>query len=234
MSGCEALLRWNRPGQGLVPPARFVPLAEDSGLIVDIGEWALRRVCSQLATWKNSGMPDIFVSVNVSPLQFRQPTFVDMVAECLKTYDLDPSLLHLEVTETLLMENTEVTSRRLRDLRGLGAQVVIDDFGTGYSSLSYLRRWAIDALKVDRSFVGAARLDPASGEIVAAIVALAKALRVEVVAEGVEFPDQVQMLSDMGCEFAQGFLLGRPASAETFARTLTDSRASLRPVAAQS
>ena len=224
MAGCEALLRWNRPGQGLVPPARFVPLAEDSGLIVDIGEWALRQVCSQLASWKNNGLPEVFASVNVSPLQFRQPTFVDMVAECLRTYSLQPATIHLEVTETLLMENTEVTSRRLRDLRSLGVQVVIDDFGTGYSSLSYLRRWAIDGLKVDRSFVNAARLDPASAEIVAAIVALAKALRVEVVAEGVEFPDQLQLLSEMGCEFVQGFLLGRPASAETFARTLSDSR----------
>ena len=224
MSGCEALLRWNRPGQGLVPPTRFVPLAEDSGLIVDIGEWALRQVCSQLASWKSSGLPNVFVSVNVSPLQFRQPTFVDMVAECLRTYSLQPSSIHLEVTETLLMENTEVTSRRLRDLRSLGVHVVIDDFGTGYSSLSYLRRWAIDGLKIDRSFVNAARLDPASAEIVAAITALAKALRVEVVAEGVEFPDQLKTLSEIGCEFVQGFLLGRPASAETFARTLADSR----------
>ncbi|MCB1020795.1 MAG: EAL domain-containing protein [Acidobacteria bacterium] len=229
MTGCEALLRWNRPGQGLVPPARFVPLAEDSGLIVDIGEWALRRVCGQLAEWKNSGLPPVFASVNVSPLQFRQPTFVDTVAECLRTYGLEPSTIHLEVTETLLMENTEVTSRRLRDLRGLGVQVVIDDFGTGYSSLSYLRRWAIDGLKIDRSFVNAARLDPASSEIVAAIVALAKALRVEVVAEGVEFPDQLQRLAEMECELVQGFLLGRPASAETFARTLADSRRNARP-----
>ena len=234
MTGCEALLRWNRPGQGLVPPARFVPLAEDSGLIVDIGEWALRQVCEQVAAWKSSGLPEVFVSVNVSPLQFRQPTFVDMVSECLKTYGLEPALIHLEVTETLLMENTEVTSRRLRDLRGLGVQVVIDDFGTGYSSLSYLRRWAIDALKVDRSFVNAARLDPASAEIVAAIVALAKALRVEVVAEGVEFPDQLQLLSQMGCEFVQGFLLGRPASAETFARSLLDSRNQVRSLATPS
>ena len=234
MCGCEALLRWNRPGQGLVPPARFIPLAEDSGLIVEIGEWCLKEVCAQLAAWKNSGMPDIFASVNVSALQFRQPTFVDMVAESLLTYSLDPETIHLEVTETLLMENTEVTSRRLRDLRSLGVQVVIDDFGTGYSSLSYLRRWAIDALKVDRSFVHAARLDPASAEIVAAIVALAKALRVEVVAEGVEYPDQLQLLSQMGCEHAQGFLLGRPASAETFVRTLMDSREQLKRVAASS
>ena len=234
MTGCEALLRWNRPGQGLVPPARFIPLAEDSGLIVEIGEWALKEVCGQMAAWKNSGMPDIFASVNVSPLQFRQPTFVDMVAESLLTYSLDPACIHLEVTETLLMENTDVTSRRLRDLRSLGVQVVIDDFGTGYSSLSYLRRWAIDALKVDRSFVNAARLDPASAEIVAAIVALAKALRVEVVAEGVEFPDQMQLLSQMGCEYVQGFLLGRPASAETFIRALLDSRAQPNKVAAPS
>ena len=234
MNGCEALLRWNRPGQGLVPPARFIPLAEDSGLIVEIGEWALKQVCNQLATWKSSGMPDLFASVNVSALQFRQPTFVDMVAEILLTYRIDPATIHLEVTETLLMENTEVTSRRLRDLRGLGVQVVIDDFGTGYSSLSYLRRWAIDALKVDRSFVNAARLDPASAEIVAAIVALAKALRVEVVAEGVEFPDQMQMLTQMGCEYAQGFLLGRPVSAETFARTLLASSGELKRVAASS
>ncbi len=231
MCGCEALLRWNRPGQGLVPPARFIPLAEDSGLIVEIGEWALKDVCGQLAAWKNSGMPDIFASVNVSPLQFRQPTFVDMVAESLLTYSLDPASIHLEVTETLLMENTEVTSRRLRDLRSLGVQVVIDDFGTGYSSLSYLRRWAIDALKVDRSFVNAARLDPTSAEIVAAIVALAKALRVEVVAEGVEFPDQLQLLSEMGCEYAQGFLLGRPTSSDTFVRSLLDSRDQTRRAA---
>ncbi|MEZ5397272.1 MAG: bifunctional diguanylate cyclase/phosphodiesterase [Bryobacterales bacterium] len=233
MTGCEALLRWNRPGQGLVPPARFVPLAEDSGLIVDIGEWALRRVCGQLAEWKNSGLPPVFASVNVSPLQFRQPTFVDTVAECLRTYGLEPATIHLEVTETLLMENTEVTSRRLRDLRSLGVQVVIDDFGTGYSSLSYLRRWAIDGLKIDRSFVNAARLDPASAEIVAAIVALAKALRVEVVAEGVEFPDQLQRLTEMECEFVQGFLLGRPASAETFARSLADLHRTLRPAVLQ-
>ena len=208
----EALLRWEHPEWGLVMPGEFVPLAEETGLIMPMGRWVLEEACRQLAAWRRlrPECADLNVSVNLSARQFADPNLADIVSGALSESGLSPSGLWLEITESVLMEEAQTTIETLRALRGLGVHLSIDDFGTGYSSLSYLKRFPVDVLKIDRSFVDGLGTDPEDEAIVTAVVRLAQALDLDVVAEGVETAEQLAELRRLGCTAVQGFYFGRP------------------------
>ncbi len=211
MIGVEALIRWNHPVRGFVSPGEFIPVVEDSGLIVPIGEWVLRTACQQIKDWQKQGLPPMRMAVNLSARQFRQPNLFDMVKDILEETGIEPHLLELEITEGLLMENIDETIEVLGRLRKLGVFVSLDDFGTGYSSLNYLHRFPIHALKIDQSFVRRInRRDDGNGEIAATVVNLARSLNLSVIAEGVETEEQYEFLKDLNCDYAQGFLFSRP------------------------
>jgi diguanylate cyclase (GGDEF)-like protein/PAS domain S-box-containing protein len=214
----EALMRWRHPTLGMVPPSRFIPLAEESGLIVPLGEWALREACARAVAWRRAGHPSLCVSVNVSAVQFRRDDWVETVRRALRDTGLEPEALELEITESLLLQSVKETSANLFELRALGVGVAIDDFGTGYSSLSYLHRLPITTLKIDQSFVceigNAAREGHEEAPIIRTIIALAHNLGMTVVAEGVETEGQRALLQRLGCERLQGYLLHRPLSLE--------------------
>ena len=232
--GFEALVRWQHPTRGLVPPLAFIPLAEETGLIVPIGKWVLETACRQAArwhrTWRADGGAPLFVSVNLSARQFTQADLVEDVALTLDAAGLDPSALELEITESVVMDQSEAGIRALRDLRALGVRLVLDDFGTGYSSLSYLKHLPLDTIKIDRSFV--AGIDAiADRSIVEAVIALAHGLGIGVVAEGIETHAQAALLRELGCDLGQGYLFSRPVPAARTAALLR-SRAgrATRPV----
>jgi diguanylate cyclase (GGDEF)-like protein len=220
--GVEALVRWARPGVGLVHPDGFVPLAEDTGLIVPIGTWVLREACAQLGRWRRSlpAAEHLQVSVNLSARQFTAPDLVLVVADSFVSAGLPGGALSLEITESVLMEEAEATTATLRVLKELGVSLSVDDFGTGYSSLSYLKRFPVDVLKVDRTFVDGLRVDSEDQAIVAAVISLAAALGLDVIAEGVETEAQLDELRRLGCTAVQGYLLGRPVGADDFERLL--------------
>jgi diguanylate cyclase (GGDEF)-like protein len=207
--GVEALVRWHHPELGLVLPDRFVPVAEQTDLILPIGEWVIAEACRQMKTWIGSGL-EFTVSVNISSRQLRHGDLVVTVAQALEDADLEPHYLEVELTEGTLVEDTELAARTLERLRSMGVQVSIDDFGTGYSSLSYLKRLPIDRLKIDRSFVRDITVNEDSAALSAAIVGLAKSLRLDVVAEGVETLDQLRVLEELGCHIVQGFYFSKP------------------------
>ncbi len=222
MLGCEALLRWQRPEHGLVPPAAFVPLAEETGLIVPIGAWVIGEACMQVATWRRD-VPELSsmrVSVNLAMRQLTDPGLVDVVRDALASSGLPADALWLEITETTAMEDVATTAAALAELRGLGVRLALDDFGTGYSSLSYLRELPVDIVKIDRSFVINLATDPGSRAIVTAIVHLARALGLDVMAEGVETLEQLEVLRELDCHIIQGFLLGGPEAPEDVLRSL--------------
>ncbi|MEO8161601.1 MAG: EAL domain-containing protein, partial [Arenimonas sp.] len=214
--GFEALMRWQHPLLGQVSPNRFIPLAEDSGLIVPMGEWALRQACTQAAAWRRAGNPDLRISVNVSAVQFRRTDWVETVRAALHESGLPPAALELEITESLLLQSARESSANLFEMRALGVGVAIDDFGTGYSSLSYLHRLPISTLKIDQSFVreiGQASLHgQEDAPIIRTIIALAHNLGMTVVAEGVETEVQRRVLLSLGCEALQGYFLHHPLS----------------------
>jgi predicted signal transduction protein with EAL and GGDEF domain len=205
ISSVEALLRWRHPVRGFVSPVEFIPLAEECGLILSIGEWVLRESCSQAKKWQNDGLPFIRVAVNVSPVQFRQTNFLQCIRSALLDFDLDPQFLEIELTETTVMVDAESSVNILEELSRMGVVVSIDDFGTGYSSMSYLRRFPIDKLKIDRSFISDLTTNVADESIVQAIISLAHSLRLKVVAEGVETLEQLDLLRKLGCDQYQGF-----------------------------
>ena len=211
--GLEALIRWKHPELGLVPPAQFIPLAEETGLIIPIGEWVLLNACRQNQDWQRLGYPPVHVAVNIASLHFRQGTLGQSVATALQKSGLHPSWLELEVTESMLMDSAETTLATLSTLKGMGVRLAIDDFGTGYSSLSYLKRFPLDALKIDRSFVKDLPRDAEDAAIAKAIIAMAHSLKLEVVAEGVETAEQLAFLQQHGCDLVQGFLFGKPVAA---------------------
>ncbi|HEX3995390.1 MAG TPA: EAL domain-containing protein [Acetobacteraceae bacterium] len=207
--GYEALLRWEHPERGNIPPADFIPLAEECGLIVPIGSWVLATACAETVSWDQKPI----ISVNLSPAQFLQPGIVATVADVLKQTGLPPKRLELEITEGTLMADTQNALRILTSLKGLGVKLAMDDFGTGYSSLSYLRKFPFDKLKIDRSFISDLEDDTEAETIVQAIIAMSRSLRLDVTAEGVETKRQLSMLRALGCNFVQGYLLGRPRTA---------------------
>ncbi len=220
IEGFEALLRWAHPTRGQIPPVAFIPVAEDTGLIVPIGAWVIREACRQLAQWRKT-LPNgrqLTMAVNLSARQLRDPRLVDTVRDALRDEGLSPGALCLELTESLLMNNASAAAELLETLRALDVKLSIDDFGTGYSSLSYLRRFRVDNVKIDRSFVDGIGDDDSSDEtLVAAILAMAKALRVATVAEGVETQTQADRLTALGCQTAQGYFFSRPVPAEQVA-----------------
>jgi diguanylate cyclase (GGDEF)-like protein len=209
----EALVRWDHPERGPVDPAEFIPLAEESGLILPLGRWVLGEACRQLADWRAAGRSKLRVTVNLSARQFADPDLIAVVAEALARAQLPPDALWLEITESVLMEEVKATADTLLALKRLGVHLAVDDFGTGYSSLSYLKRFPVDMLKIDRSFIDGLGTDPEDGAIVLAIVSLAQALRLGVVAEGVEYFHQLEALHRLGCDAVQGFLLASPGPA---------------------
>ena len=203
--GAEALIRWRDPELGEIAPGEFIPVAEETGFIVPIGEWVLRQAVKQAAAWQASGMPTV-VSVNVSALQFQQPGFVDGVASVLREASLAPEWLELELTESILLQDAQDAMLRLQALAQLGVKLAIDDFGTGYSSLAYLKRFPIGRLKIDRSFISGLPLDESDAGIVCAIISMGRALRLQIIAEGVETVEQRDFLQQAGCDLFQGFL----------------------------
>jgi diguanylate cyclase (GGDEF)-like protein len=207
--GAEALIRWRHPTRGLMSPGEFIPLAEDTGLIVPIGRWVLETACTQAGAWHRSGYP-IEISVNVSAIQLDDPAFGDVIAASLEAAGLEPRFLILEITESLLMRNPEETSVRLRDLKALGVRIAIDDFGTGYSSLAYLQQFPVDALKLDKSFISGVASSSESRAVIRTLVQLGKTLKLDTVAEGIEDAAQLAQLRDEECERGQGYLLARP------------------------
>ena len=218
--GVEALLRWNCAEVGLVSPADFIPLAEANGMILPIGEWVLKRACMQAREWLDRGLPEIHVAVNVSSRQLHQDDLVETVIRTLGETGFEARCLEIELTESMLMENIAEVEPKLHRLRDLGVRIGIDDFGTGYSSLAYLKRLPIDTLKIDVSFIRDIPEDADDAEIVAAIIAMAHRLDLEVVAEGVEREEQVRFLRTLGCDQIQGYLVGRPLSAENIVSLL--------------
>jgi len=216
VTGAEALLRWQHPMRGLVPPGEFIPLAEKTGLIVPIGTWVLGEACRQMRSWGDAGHSEWTVSVNLSSLQFRHAGLVQTVKDTLEQYGLEPRSLILEITESTAMRDVEASLALLEKLTELGVKISIDDFGTGYSSLLYLKRLPATELKIDRGFVQELTRDSEDAAIVSAIVALGQTLDLGIVAEGVETPEQQEFLTKLGCNSLQGFLLGRPMSADAF------------------
>ena len=223
--GAEALLRWNHPERGLMAPNLFVPLAEETGLIVPIGEWVLREACMQNRAWQNAGLAPITVSVNVSVRQFRQGILINSVSRILAETGLDPHCLEMELTESMIMHNTEAVVATLRQLTALGVQLSVDDFGTGYSSLSYLKNLPIDTLKVDQSFVRDIAADGSNHRVLArAIISIGHSLNLKVVAEGVETEAQLEYLRRHGCDEVQGYYFSRPVASDAFRKLLEAAR----------
>jgi diguanylate cyclase (GGDEF)-like protein/PAS domain S-box-containing protein len=220
ITGVEALIRWQRPGRGLVPPAQFVPIAEDCGLIIQIGRWVLREACRQAREWQDAGLPFKRVSINVSAVEFRDKSFVEGVRTILLETGLEARYLELEVTEGVLMEDAESTASVLQELKTMGVQLAVDDFGTGYSSLSYLRQFPIDVLKIDQSFIHQITSDPDDSSIVSAIIHMGKSLKHLVIAEGIETQEQREYLQTQRCTEGQGYLFSRPLAAAQFAHLL--------------
>jgi len=222
--GMEALVRWQHPEMGLVSPAEFIPLAEDTGLIAPIGEWVLRTACAQTKAWHECGFTSLHVSVNLSPRQFQQSDLLSMIERQLSETGLDPAFLELEVTESSVMKNAEAAISTLRELKAMGIKISIDDFGSGYSSLSYLKHLPIDVLKIDQSFVRDMTSDPKDAAIVMAIIQLAHSLRLKVNAEGVETEEQLRFLHLLRCDEMQGFLFCRPLPVDAFEQLLIEGR----------
>ena len=218
--GVEALIRWQHPQRGLLPPAQFVPIAEDSGLIVPIGRWVLREACRQARAWQDAGLPPTAVAINTSVPEFQARDFLQNIRATLEATRLEPRYLEIVLTESILMRDAEATESVLHALADLGIKLVVDDFGTGYSSLSYLRKFPIDALKIDQSFVGRMTDNPDDAAIVSAVISMAKALRLNVIAEGVETPEQLAFLLAQHCDEGQGYYFGRPVAAEVIAALL--------------
>ncbi len=218
--GAEALIRWNHPEKGNIPPGEFIPASESCGLIEPIGDWVLRAACHQHRAWIDAGLPAIRIAVNLSARQFLRGDLVEKVAATLAASGMQPCYLELELTESMLMHDVENTVKTLRALKQMGVRLSIDDFGTGYSSLSYLKRFPLDILKIDRSFVSDLGTESDDGEIARAIIAMAHALDLEVVAEGVENQRQLDFMRDFECDFVQGYFFSKPLPAEEYARLL--------------
>ena len=222
--GTEALVRWQHPELGLTPPARFIPVAEESGLILPLGEWVLRAACAQNKAWQHAGLKPLSISVNLSAYQFRQPGLVELVTRVLKETDLDPAFLELELTESAIMQNVEEIIDTLTRLKAMGVKFSVDDFGTGFSSLSYLKRFPIDTLKIDQSFVRDITTDPDDAAIAKTIISMAHDLQLRVIAEGVETEEQKSFLRLRHCDEMQGFFFSRPVPAEEIEVMLGERR----------
>ncbi|MGE4545369.1 MAG: EAL domain-containing protein [Pedobacter sp.] len=221
ITGCEALIRWQHPCRGMVSPADFIPLAEETGLIVDIGNWVLMEACRQAKAWQDAGLPPLVVAVNLSARQFRKNDLAQSVKLVLEQTGLEARLLDLELTESMIMDDSVGAVRTMQDLKQLGVVLSLDDFGTGYSSLNYLRRFPVDTLKIDRSFIGDVANDPSCASVTTSIIAIAHNLKLNTVAEGVETREQLAFLAGCGCDSYQGFVFSKPLPAQQFAALLS-------------
>ena len=220
MTGVEALIRWHHPQRGLVPPGQFIAIAEECGLIVPIGRWVLSEACRQARAWQVAGLPPMCVAINISSVELRAPGFASGVRAILRETGLEPRYLELELTETFLMQDSRSTAEVLKELKEIGVLLALDDFGTGYSSLSYLKRFPIDAVKIDQSFVRDLTTDPDDAGIVTAVIAMGRSLHMRVVAEGVETREQLAILQEHGCPQGQGYYFSRPVPAVEFRQLL--------------
>ncbi|MFB6366226.1 putative bifunctional diguanylate cyclase/phosphodiesterase [Paenibacillus elgii] len=216
MNGMEALIRWNHPRLGFISPGEFIPLAEETGLIIPIGQWVLRTACKQNKAWQLAGFPPLKMAVNISPIQFHQHDFVQVVLDALQESGLEPQYLELEITESIAMYHVDQVIQKLQTLRELGVHISMDDFGTGYSSLSYLKKFPIDKLKIAQQFVRDITVDPDDAAIVRAIMAMALSLKLNVIAEGVETEEQLSFLLDIKCREIQGYIYSKPVPANEF------------------
>ena len=222
--GCEALLRWNQPDLGMVGPAQFIPLAEETGLIVPIGEWVLRTACRQSKAWQDAGLPAVSMAVNISARQFREKNLLQVVTKILGETGLDPTQLEFEVTESMIMHDAQNAIADLQAFRDMGVKLSVDDFGTGYSSLSYLKRFPVDRLKIDQSFVRDITTDADDAAIAQAVITLAHTMNLRVIAEGVETLEQLAFLRRNQCDEIQGYLFGKPMPADEFGKLLESGR----------
>ncbi len=220
--GAEALLRWTHGNLGFISPAEFIPIAESTGLIKNIGMWVLEHACQELATLRKLGFTDLTMAVNLSAVQFRQADLPESISMLLKRFELPPRALEIELTESMLMRDVEAATKTLERMKRMGLQIAIDDFGTGYSSLAYLRRFPLDALKIDRTFVDEVCVDPDDTAITLAIISMAKSLRLKVIAEGVETPQQWDFLAENGCDEIQGYLVSKGVPSAEFRKFVQD------------
>jgi EAL domain-containing protein (putative c-di-GMP-specific phosphodiesterase class I) len=220
ITGAEALIRWTHPVRGSISPAQFIPVAEDCGLIVPIGRWVLRRACEQAREWQRAGLPPIAMAVNVSAVEFQDEAFLPGLVRILEELHMDPRSLELELTESALMKRVEFAATVLRTLKESGVRVAVDDFGTGYSSLSYLRKFPIDSLKIDQSFVRQIGRATDDAAIVTAVISMARSLKLRAVAEGVETLAELRFLKTHECDEAQGYYFSRPVPAALFVNLL--------------
>ena len=221
VEGVEALIRWRHPEFGMISPARFIPVAEESGLIVPIGQWVLREACRQAAIWRETAGAKVRVAVNLSALQFKRDDLEQSVINALEESGISPTLLELELTESILISDTQSVLATVKRLKALGVQLSIDDFGTGYSSLSYLKRFEVDRLKIDQSFVRDLATDRDDAAIVHAIIQMARSLELTTIAEGVEDEAALDRLRSYGCNVAQGYFFARPMPAQELLNYLT-------------
>jgi EAL domain-containing protein (putative c-di-GMP-specific phosphodiesterase class I) len=220
INGVEALVRWQHPDLGMVPPAQFIPLAEETGLIVPLGKWVLVTACAQNVAWQQEGLPPLHMAVNLSARQFSDEDLVKDIAAALESTGLRPELLELELTESMVIQNTERAGRVLAEIKKMGVRLAIDDFGVGYSSLTHLKRFPIDTLKVDRSFIRDLPQNAEDKALTEAIIAMGKSLNLTVVAEGVETQEQQTFLRDRACDEMQGFFFSKPIPSGEFAELL--------------
>ncbi|UII72626.1 EAL domain-containing protein [Pseudomonas sp. HN11] len=227
--GAEALIRWFQPRSGWISPADFIPVAEDSGLIVRLTQWVLRQACEQAQAWRAMGLAPLCISVNISAIDFRQRNFVDNLATLLKQTGLPPTQLELEITESVLMQNVDETVEILNRIKAMGVRLALDDFGTGYSSLSYLRRFPIDVLKIDQSFVHGLKVNSQDEQLISAIIGMGKSLDLNIIAEGVETVEQLKFLQTQLCEEGQGYLFSKAVPSKDFAQLLQAGSATLMP-----
>jgi len=218
--GVEALLRWEHPEHGAISPSEFIPFAEESGLIIDIGYWVIKTACAELSRWRTAGLPEIRMSINISARQLMEVNIVRNIINIMKDYDVPGSCIELEITENAIMDDMDSIIRKLQELSSHDITIAIDDFGTGYSSLSYLHKLPIHTLKIDRTFLKESRINKGDNTIINTIVAMAKGLSLNVIAEGVESQAQLEYLREIDCSEAQGFLFGKPLPSEVISQLL--------------
>jgi EAL domain-containing protein (putative c-di-GMP-specific phosphodiesterase class I) len=226
ISEIEALVRWEHPERGLVSPAAFIPVAEESGLILQLGQWVIEEACRQAVAWQQAypELPPLTMGVNLSPRQFQDPQLVAKIERTLHESGLDPCCLKIEITERMMMQDSEITDATLRELKRLGVKLAIDDFGTGYCSLNYLKRFPVDTLKIDRSFINGLGHNTEDTAIVRAVIEFAKALSLNVTGEGIETAEQLAQLRDLECTRGQGYYFSKPLPSEAIGRLLGQSQ----------
>ena len=224
ITGAEALIRWSHPELGLIPPGDFIPLAEETGLIIPIGEWVIDAACAQIRAWNAQGLPNIRVAINLSARQFMQKNLPQLIAEAVRLNEIQMRCLELEVTESVVMSNPDEATSMLKELKKIGVSISLDDFGTGYSSLSYLKRFPIDILKIDQSFVRDITFDPDDAAITKLVIDLAHSLNRKVIAEGVETEAQLKFLQNHHCDEMQGYFFSKPVSAIEMTQMLASGK----------